>query len=58
MGRDRQKIYKESLDDDLEIIELCRRHHIEAEDMGKISFCKKYKVFGIKKRHVKERKDE
>lgn len=54
MGRDRSKVYANELDAESKVIMLCREHHSEAETIGKDSFCRKYHVFGIKKKHLKQ----
>ena len=52
MGRDRKQVYREHLDDDNDIIEICAVHHEEAHKIGPDAFCKKYKVFGIQKKYL------
>lgn len=43
MGRDREDIVHVGLN----AIALCRKHHVQAHNMGKDSFCRKYHVNGI-----------
>lgn len=44
MGRDREDIVHVGLN----AIALCRKHHAQAHNMGKDSFCRKYHVNGIR----------
>jgi len=44
MGRDRKEILHEGM----ETIALCNKHHRECHSIGKITFCDKYHVYGIR----------
>ncbi len=52
MGRNRYEVYRDELDDEHEIIEICAVHHEEAHKLGVDTFLDKYKVFGIEKKYL------
>jgi hypothetical protein len=49
MGNDRKQLD----DSEHEVMCLCRKHHTDVHTLGVDSFCNKYKVFGIKKKYIR-----